>query len=268
MINLGKKNLLGVNINIVDYEYSVSEVISAAEERRKLSVTALAVHGVMTGAMNLIQRYQLNRLDLLTPDGQPVRWALNLLYNVGLSERVYGPALMLMICEKAQEIELPIFLFGSSPNVLRRLTENLKEKYPKLIVAGFEPSRYRQVSVEEQDETIRNIQSSGAVITFVGLGCPRQEVWLFENSHHLSMPLIAVGAAFDFHAGNISQAPDMMQRYGFEWLYRLIREPARLWRRYLILNPIFLLFIFLQKTGIKKFKPDHAESPKEDLRFG
>ncbi|MCZ0901716.1 WecB/TagA/CpsF family glycosyltransferase, partial [Microcoleus sp. HI-ES] len=116
------------------------------------------------------------------------------------------------------------------------LSRNLCERFPKLIIAGTQPSKFRQVSAQEKQEIAQQIRNSGAAITFVGLGCPRQEVWAYEYRDDLSMPLIAVGAAYDFHAGNLAKSPDFLSKIGLEWLFRMIKEPRRLWQRYVFLN--------------------------------
>lgn len=268
MIDLGKRNVLGVLVNGIDYEAAVERVIDAAQRRQPLALSALAVHGVMTGVLDATQRYRLNHLDLVVPDGQPVRWALNLLHSTGLGDRVYGPTLTLKVCARAAEEGLPIYLYGSRAEVLEALTARLRERFPRLKIAGTQTSRFRQLTAEEQERTVEAIQASGAAITFVGLGCPRQEVWVYENRERLSMPLLAVGAAFDFHAGLLPQAPAKLQGVGLEWAFRLVQEPQRLWRRYLYLNPFYLWLLALQKLQITTFDPDFAAAPERELRFG
>lgn len=211
MINQGKHNLLGVLIDSVDYEAAVEKIITATLEKQPFAVSALAVHGVMTGLLNLEQRSRLNYLDLVVPDGQPVRWALNWLYKCGLKDRVYGPTLMLKVCDRAAEMNLPIYLYGSTSEVLEKLSYNLKKKFPSLKIAGTQPSLFQKVTLNEQLTIANCIAESGAAIVFVGLGCPRQETWIYEHKQFLSMPMIAVGAAFDFHAGLLAQAPVWMQ---------------------------------------------------------
>ena len=264
----GKKNILGAWIDAIDYETSVAKIISAAEGGKAMAVSALAVHGVMTGVLDRTHLYRLNHLDLVVPDGQPVRWVLDWLYQTRLPDRVYGPNLMLKICERAAQKELPIYLYGSQPEVLKQLCANLRAQFPRLIIAGSQPSRFRQVSREEKQEIVEEIRGSGAALTFVGLGCPRQEVWVYEYREELMMPLIAVGAAFDFHAGVLSQAPIGLQRLGLEWLYRLVHEPRRLWRRYVFLNPLYLSLVLLQAAGLKRFNPAEAIPPTNEMRYG
>ena len=268
MIDLGKKNILGVLVNAIDYEGALTRIILAAKQQKVLSVAALAVHGVMTGALDETHASRLNKLDLVVPDGQPVRWALNLLHKCGLPDRCYGPTLTLKLCEQAAAEGLPVYFYGSQQGVIDKLTENLMKMFPTLIIAGSCPSLFRKTTEEDKLEIIRAIAESGAKITFVGLGCPRQEVWTYEYQDHLSMPLIAVGAAFDFHAGLKSQAPTFMQDNGLEWLFRLLSEPTRLWKRYLYLNPLYLSMLTLQVVGIKRFVPPEIPVADDVERWG
>jgi N-acetylglucosaminyldiphosphoundecaprenol N-acetyl-beta-D-mannosaminyltransferase len=268
MIDKGKFNILGVRVSAIDYEAAVASIVAAAHACTSLSVSALAVHGVMTGVLDPYQRYRLNQLDLIVPDGQPVRWALNLLHGAELPDRVYGPTLTLKLCEAAAHEGLPVYFYGSRPEVLQALERSLREKFPQLIIAGSQPSQFRQLNAEEQQATAERIRASGAALVFVGLGCPRQEVWAYEHGSLLSMPILAVGAAFDFHAGTLPQAPAQMQALGLEWLFRLYQEPQRLWRRYLYLNPLYLTMIALQASRLMPFEPERALAPNEVLRYG
>ncbi len=268
MIDKGKKNVLGILVNAVNYEAAVSKIIDAARARKPMSVSALAVHGVMTGVLDSTHRYRLNHIDLVLPDGQPVRWALNWLYNTGLPDRVCGPVAMLEICERAAEEGLSIYLYGSKASVLDALSQNLCQRFPKLIIAGMQPSKFKQTSPEEKQKIVQEIRNSGAAITFVGLGCPRQEVWAYEYRDDLSMPLIAVGAAYDFHSGNLAKSPDLLGKLGLEWLFRLIMEPRRLWQRYVLLNPLYVWLFLLQALKLKQFDPKDATPPMEEVLYG
>ena len=246
MIDYGKFSVCGIPVAAVDYQAAVSKIMSAAAARRGYSVSALAVHGIMTGVLDRMHRARLQSLDLVVPDGQPVRWALNFLHRQQLKKRVYGPQLTLHLLEEAENSGVPVFFYGSKPEVLSPLMSNLRHNYPDLQIAGYKSSAFRCLSDHENEVVIDEIRNSGAQIVFVGLGCPRQEVWAYENTPKLNMPVIAVGAAFDFHAGTLSQAPQFMQDRGLEWLYRLYKEPRRLWRRYGYLNPLFCYWIAKQ----------------------
>lgn len=268
MIDRGKHNVLGLCIDAVDYDAAVEKIIDGAKHGRPLSVSALAVHGVMTGVLDPVHRYRLNQFDLLVPDGQPVRWALNVLHRTALRERVYGPELMLRVCDRAAREGLPIFLFGGSAEVLELLKNNLLNKFPKLQVSGTQPSRFRTLTPPERDELVEQLRKSGASIIFVGLGCPRQEVFTYEMRDALSVPLLAVGAAFNFHAGLLAQAPKSWQNRGLEWLFRLLKEPRRLWRRYLLLNPLYVSLFLLQWLGLRIPDPHRATPPLDQMRYG
>ena len=266
MLESGKGNILGIRIDAVDYKVAVDRIVQAARGRRPMATSALAVHGVMTGILDSEHKYRLNRFDLLVPDGQPVRWALNLLHGARLRDRVYGPNLMLAVCSRAVEEGFGIFLFGSTQEILQKLGTNLENRFPGLRISGMEPSKFRRLSAYERSDLIARVRGSGADIVFVGLGCPRQEIWTYELREALSMPILAVGAAFPFHAGKIPQAPKWMQDRGLEWLFRLSVEP-RLWRRYVLLNPAYVLLIALQATGLSRFKTN-GSPPREELSYG
>ena len=252
MARLNNWNVIGVGVSAMNYETACGEIMAAAVARQPLTVTALAVHGVMTGALDRQHRRRLNALDMVLPDGQPVRWALNLLFGTALSDRVYGPTLMLHVCEHAQMMRLSIGLYGNKQDVLNDLRRELLARFPDLSIKCATPSRFGRVLPEEQSLLASEIAASGVDILFIGLGCPRQETWLYENRNLLSMPMIAVGAAFDFHANRLAQAPRWMQDRGLEWLFRLWHEPRRLWQRYMLLNPLFVSLLALQFLGVHR----------------
>ncbi len=270
MIDLGKKNILGVQVDAVDYEAAIQRIVDAAASREPLAVTATAVHGLMEGATDPEHQYRLNHLELVVPDGQPVRWALNKFHDAGLTDRVYGPNLMLKTCAAAEQHDIPIYLFGGTIELLERLSGKLTAQFPGLRIARLRPSKFRTTDEAEKQELIDDIVASGAGITMVGLGCPRQEIWAYEFKDHINMPVLAVGAAFNFHAGELDQAPPMLQKYGLEWAYRLAKEPKRLWRRYLLLNPYYLLLLANQRLKLlpSRFDPGKAVAPKGEVLYG
>ena len=193
---------------------------------------------------------------------------MNLLHGVGLRERVYGPTLMLALCERLAREKLSIYLFGSREETIALLSTNLQRRVPTLRIAGSQPGRYKVLSSSEREDIVRTIRQSGAALVFVGLGCPRQEIWAYENRAALSMPAVCVGAAFDFHAGTVSQAPAFLQRVGLEWAYRLALEPKRLWRRYVLLNPLYIAMVAAQASGTMNFDSPPPQPPKRDLNYG
>lgn len=266
MIDQGKKNVLGINVDAVDYEAALSRISDAAHQQREYCVSALAVHGVMTGVQSAQHKHRLNAFHLVVPDGQPVRWALNLLHRTHLKSRVYGPELTQRTIAMAEEQGLPVYFYGSTPEILEGMVNRLRQIHPQLQVAGVEPSKFRSLSPAECTDLGDRITASGARILFVGLGCPRQEVFAYEMQNLVSMPVIAVGAAFAFLSGQLAQAPPRLQRLGLEWLFRLREEPKRLWRRYVYLNPYYMVLLAGQWLGFT-FKTQGVP-PVTSLRHG
>jgi exopolysaccharide biosynthesis WecB/TagA/CpsF family protein len=191
---------------------------------------------------------------------------LNLLHGAGLRDRVYGPELTLRLLAAAEQNDLPVYFYGTTPDVLARLKARLAVRHPRLKIAGMEPSRFRKLTIQECSNLVGRIEASGAKLLFAALGCPRQEVFAFELRPSLSMPIVAVGAAFPFIAGTLPQAPPWMQRRGLEWFFRLVKEPKRLWRRYLFTNTLFVLRIVRQFFG-KHFSTD-GDQPDSTILFG
>jgi len=253
MKNKGKRNVIGILIDAVDYEAATEFVLRAARERRGAAISALAVHGLMTGVLDGVQKFRLNHFDLVVPDGQPVRWAVNLLHGTGLLSPVIGRNLTLNVCARAAAEGLPVYFYGSTPDVLCSLKQSLEKIFPGISIAGMACSKFRTLEPEEKSIIAAAIRDSGASIVFVGLGCPRQEVFAYEFRSLLNTPILAVGAAFPFLAGKLPEAPEWMQDAGLEWLFRLASEPRRLWRRYVLLNPVYVLFVILQALGLSSF---------------
>ncbi|HEX6969694.1 MAG TPA: WecB/TagA/CpsF family glycosyltransferase [Micromonosporaceae bacterium] len=244
----GKYDLLGVLVDALDYDAAVERVLAAARKRQPFALTALAVHGVLTGVHDPVHRARLNALDVVTPDGQPVRWGLNLLHGTGLRDWVSGPELVLRVLHRMADEGLPVYLYGSTAEVLDRLCGSLRRRFPGLRIVGAEPSRFRIARPGEEVEIADRINRSGARLVLVGLGCPRQERFVFAMRPLVHAPLLAVGAAFDFHAGRLRPAPRWMQRAGLAWFSRLMQEPRRLWRRYLIGNTEFVFLLAARKA--------------------
>src|ERR1039458_654167 len=261
-------NVLGVPVTAGTYDACVDAIIDAASSRRSFAVTALAVHGLVTAWLDKTLLFRLSRFALVTPDGQPVRWALRALYGVGLPDRVYGPEWTLRVCRTAAERGLQVYLYGSTTEVLDRLVVALQDRFPALQIAGYESSKFRRTTSEEKAAIVDRIERSGARITFVGLGCPRQEVFTYEYHQCLGMPVIAVGAAFDYHSGLLRQPPIWMQRSGLQWLYRLLQEPRRLFWRYFFYNSLFLFLLVLQVLKIWRPELGGGTPPEADVLYG
>lgn len=245
-----RRNVLGTLVSVCTYDSATALIIDAAREARPLAVGAQPVHGITTAWLDRSYGAVLNALDLVAPDGQPVRWALNVLHRAGLTDRVYGPHLTLAVCAAAAREGLPVFLYGTTDAVLAKLSAALCERFPGLSIAGTLAPPFRALTGSEEEEHRRLIRESGARLVLVGLGCPRQERWVLKHREAIGVPLLAVGAAFDFIAGTKPWAPRWMQDRGLEWLFRLVSEPRRLAGRYLLLNPLYVALVTLQALGV------------------
>jgi exopolysaccharide biosynthesis WecB/TagA/CpsF family protein len=252
LVGPGKYDLFGVGVCAISYDEVINSAILAAQLGIPATVTALAVHGLITARRETFFRKVINTFDIVVPDGQPVRWALNSLWGTKLTDRVYGPELMLRLCSRANELGIGIYLYGSYKNVVERLRSNLMKWFPSLKIMGCEPSLFRPLTPGEDKELVTRINQSEAGFVFLGLGCPLQEIFAYEHRNNIKSVQVCVGAAFDFHAGNKKMAPKWMQKNGLEWLYRLGQEPRRLWRRYLVTNFIFMFNFCLQFLRLRK----------------
>lgn len=240
--SLGQKvDLFGVGITVTTYDDATERIMAAARTRNSYAVSALAVHGLMEAVDDPSFRELVNGIDLVTPDGQPVRWAMNTLHRTELDDRVYGPDLTWRVIEAAAIEGIGIYLYGSTPETCERFSAEITRRCPNAIVADVQPDRFRDATPEEDAADVARINASGAGVVLVGRGCPRQERWVAEHQGRVDAAMLAVGAAFDYGAGTLASPPGWMQRAGLQWLYRLLQEPGRLWRRYLITNSKFLL---------------------------
>jgi N-acetylglucosaminyldiphosphoundecaprenol N-acetyl-beta-D-mannosaminyltransferase len=256
-----RRNIVGVGITTTSYE-GMTDVCrhwirtshrAPGEVPPARYICVTSVHGIVTSVFNPTVKGDLNGADAATPDGMPVVWALRS-FGFPAQQRVYGPILMLHLCRMAAREKFRIFLYGARQSTLDLLAENLGQLIPGLEIAGVFSPPFRPLTDSERLDVQRRIMESGADLVFVGLSTPRQERWMAENRRHLpGKVLVGVGAAFDFHAGTLKQAPSWMQKRGLEWLFRLVMEPRRLWKRYLLVTPVFLPLWALQKARLLQF---------------
>jgi exopolysaccharide biosynthesis WecB/TagA/CpsF family protein len=226
----------------VNYQTATDIIIEKAKNHISFGVSALAVHGLIESIKDKKLGKKINNIDLIVPDGQPVRWALNSFYKLGMEDRVYGPTLTLHVLSAAEKLSLKVYLFGSTKNTLELFKANIKKNYPELDIVGAHIDRFREATSLEDEADIMKINDSGAHLVLVGRGCPRQEHWVADHIGKINAVMMAVGAAFDFHAGVLPQAPKWMQKSGLEWAFRLMMEPKRLWKRYLKTNSLFIIY--------------------------
>jgi len=236
-------DVLGVHVSAVDPPMALAEIERWIAEREQHYVCVTGVHGVMASQRDPELRAIHNRSGLTTPDGMPMVWA-GRYAGATWMRRVYGPDLMLAVLARAAEHGWSSFLYGGKEGVPELLAERLRERFPGLRIVGTYSPPFRILSAEEDAAIVERINASNPDLVWVGLSTPKQERWMAAHVGRLTAPvLLGVGAAFDIHAGTLSQAPPWMQRSGLEWAYRLYREPRRLWRRYFSNNPRFVLGI-------------------------
>lgn len=244
--------VLGVRVDSLNLQTATAAIAAAIDRRERGYVCVTGVHGVMESQRSAECREIHNRASLVTPDGMPLVWLLRLAGNRD-ADRVYGPDLMLAVFENACRRGDRHFLYGAEESTLRRLRERLLRRFPEARIVGSYSPPFRPLTDDETADIAGRINASGADIVWVGLSTPKQERWMARFRPMLEPAmLIGVGAAFDFHAGLKRQAPRFMQRMGLEWLFRLVSEPRRLWRRYLRNNPQFIVAITAQLMGLRK----------------
>ena len=233
----------GLPFRVVDYGDTLRLFEQWIYSRRSEQVCVVNVHSLITACRDRQLHSILLSAGLNTMDGQPLRWYANLVHRAGLRDRVCGPDLMLHCLERGQEKGWKHFLLGSTEQVLAELVERLGKKYPNAKFVGVVSPPFRPLSPKEDHDLLEQINTSGADFLWVSLGAPKQEKWIADHRAHLNVPIsIGVGAAFDFHAGNVPRAPMWMRRSGMEWFFRLLNDP-RLWRRYFSTNPHFLFLL-------------------------
>ncbi len=240
---VGRVDVLGVPVSAVDMEGAVAEVTRWIESGERHYVCVTGVHGVMESQRDPELKRIHAAAGLVTPDGMPMVWCA---HRAGAShvERVYGPDLMLAVLDKAARHGWRSYFYGGAEGVPEKLAARLVKRFPGLQVVGTYSPPFRPLTDEEAGAVVARIEEARPDLVWVGLSTPKQERWMAAFRDRLSAPaLFGVGAAFDIHAGLLPQAPRWMQRSGLEWLYRLYREPRRLWRRYLRNNPAFVAAI-------------------------
>jgi N-acetylglucosaminyldiphosphoundecaprenol N-acetyl-beta-D-mannosaminyltransferase len=245
--------VLGTRVDSTSYVETSQHVVQWAREERSAYVCVANVHTVMEAYDSEAFRQVVNRADLVTPDGRPLVWALKGLGMRGASQ-VRGADLTMRVVERAARENVPIGLYGGTSDLLESFVQVLETRYPKLRVACCIAPPFRPLTPEEDEALTREIAASGARILFVGIGCPKQEKWMAAHKGRVPAVMLGVGAAFDFHTGRVRQAPRWMQVVGLEWMFRLMMDPRRLWKRYAKHNPRFVTLFVSQLLGLDRFE--------------
>jgi N-acetylglucosaminyldiphosphoundecaprenol N-acetyl-beta-D-mannosaminyltransferase len=252
-MQIPRVNVLGVGISAINIAQATQTIQEWVNNREQHFICVTGVHGVMESQRDENLRRIHNSAGLVTPDGMPLVW-LSYLKGFRGVERVYGPDLMLAVCSNPNPNKYRHFLYGGTPSVIDNLIHNLQHRFPAINIVGAYSPPFHALTAEEDAQVIQIINSADPNIIWIGLSTPKQEFWMANHMDKLTAPvMIGVGAAFDFHAGVKKQAPRWMQRSGLEWFFRLSTEPRRLWRRYLINNPLFILLVLAQALGIKRY---------------
>ena len=249
------RHILGMRVDGTSYEDTTIRIIARAVSGDYCYVCAANVHTTMEATDAEDFREIINEADVVAPDGMPLVLMLRFL-GIKSQQRVYGPTLMKYICEASAQDGISVGFYGGTPETLKALIYNLTDQIPNLKISYACSPPFRPLTFEEDEALVKEINSSGAQILFVGLGCPKQERWMFAHRNRVKAVMIGVGAGFDFFAGVKKQAPTWMMQIGLEWLFRLFTEPKRLWRRYLYNNPRFLFLAVMQLLNLKDFKAD------------
>lgn len=246
--------LEAVDYAVVDYESASDIIIDRAKQRESYGVYAMPVHGLMLAVNNGMLSSSVKKVDLIVPDGHPIRWLMNYFYNTKLNDRVYGPELTRYVLKKANDNDLSIFLYGGNTEYTLNQFENyILKNYPSVKICG----KYREPSAESETLDPAYLNSLKPDIVLVGRGCPKQELWISKNKGQVNAVMMGIGAAFSFYAGTLDQAPKWMQDRGLEWFFRLCKEPKRLFMRYFVTNTKFTLitfkYIVMAKLGRRTF---------------
>jgi N-acetylglucosaminyldiphosphoundecaprenol N-acetyl-beta-D-mannosaminyltransferase len=241
--------ILGVPISLIDLKTALGTILGWTQNRIARYVCIRDVHGLMISLRDPAMMDIHRAAGMITPDGMPLVWISKWRSKLPVG-RVCGTDLVDALCKAGQGMGLRHYFFGGKPGVAEQMIRNLKAKYPELTVAGSHTPPFRSLTEEEDAAVIDAINKSGAQVVWVGLSTPKQEFWMRDHVGRLNgATLIGVGAAFDFHSGAVTRAPKWMQQSGLEWLHRLLSEPRRLWRRYLVIAPAFILKIVREEIG-------------------
>lgn len=240
--------VLGAKIDALSWSQALERIRGWATAHESRYVCVCNVHSVVSVGQNADFAKAVEECDLATPDGEPVAWMMRRLGQPA-QQRISGPDLMWKYLEHISDPEESIFLYGGSESTIEALKRRISDAFPKLRIAGSCSPPFRPLTAEEDAEIVQRINSSGARTVWVSLGCPKQELWMAAHRGRINAVMIGVGAAFEFHAGTIQRAPEWMRNNGLEWFHRLISEPGRLWKRYLVTNSIFLVRASVQLLG-------------------
>ncbi|MDZ7858009.1 WecB/TagA/CpsF family glycosyltransferase [Sphaerotilus sp.] len=235
-----RAEVLGVLVDVLDWTTAVERICDWAERRESRYVSICDAHSIVCATRDVQHGHHIANADMVTPDGWPVAAMLRRLGHPQ-QERINGPDLMTRLLVEAESRGLGVYVYGTTDQTLAALKAALSLRYPALRIVGLHSPPFRPLSPEEDAADIARIHASGAHLVMTGLGCPKEDRWMFEHRGRIQAVMLGIGAGIDFHAGTVARAPAWMRDHGFEWLFRLTQEPRRLWRRYLVHNTLFVV---------------------------
>ncbi len=252
-----KMQVLNFPISIGKYQDYIEYIINSATTGVSEYIYVANVHMVVEAFWNKSFSEKVRKAIVVTPDGKPLTWALRLLYGIK-QDRVAGMDVLPALLKKSEKMQLPVYIYGGTESLLQKTSLYLNSHYPNLVINGLYSPPFRDLTKEEETRTIERINESGAKLVFVVLGCPKQEQWMASMAGKVNAVMIGIGGALPVMVGLQKRAPKWMQNAGLEWLFRLLLEPRRLFKRYAVTNSVFLYLLsreLVKKTFSRKFEP-------------
>jgi N-acetylglucosaminyldiphosphoundecaprenol N-acetyl-beta-D-mannosaminyltransferase len=231
--------VLGVGVDVLEWGCAVERIASWAHSGESRYVSICDAHSIVLASRDETHGRHIRSADMVTPDGWPVAWMLRCTADPS-QRRINGPDLMWRLLGRAEADGLKVFFYGTTEATLAALRERLQREFPRLQMVGMHSPPFRPLSAEEDERDVQMINASGAQLVMTGLGCPKEDRWMYEHRGRVQAVTLGIGAGIDFWAGNVRRAPMWMREHGLEWVFRLGCEPRRLWRRYLVHNSLFI----------------------------
>lgn len=246
--------VLGVPVDVLTWETAVDRVALWAQQGESRYVSICDAHSIVKASREASHRRHIEAADMVTPDGWPVAWMLRRTVQP-TQQRINGPDLMWRLLQRAEQDGLRVYFYGTTPQTLAALRQRLEAAFPRLQIVGMDSPPFRPLSPQEDAADVARINASGAQLVMTGLGCPKEDRWMFEHRGRVQAVTLGIGAGIDFWAGTVRRAPPWMRDHGLEWLFRLGCEPRRLWKRYLVHNSLFVWGALRQLIGPGRAKP-------------
>jgi N-acetylglucosaminyldiphosphoundecaprenol N-acetyl-beta-D-mannosaminyltransferase len=237
--SLACEDILGFSVATHSFKEQIGVMMQWAQQGLSRVVCVANVHMLMEAYWNPSFAKVLHNADLLTPDGMPLVWTLNLIQK-SHHDRVAGMDILLETCRQASALGVGVYFIGSDADTLGKMRQQLQQDFPELVIAGMRPLPFRPLTPEEDCQVVEHINQSQAGFLFVSLGCPKQELWMHQHRHKVQAVMVGLGGVFPIYAGLRKHAPEWVRASGLEWLYRLLQEPGRLWKRYGTTIPPFV----------------------------